>query len=121
MFVLKKALEFKLPPILVINKIDRADARIKEVVNEVYDLFIDLDAAEDQLDFPLIYTNAKKGQSKLDMDDDPSDLRPLFDLILNTVPATEGDKNGALQVLVTNIDYNDYVGRLAIGRVFQGP
>ncbi len=119
-FVLKKALETKLPPILVINKIDRSDARIDEVLNEVYDLFIDLDAAEDQLDFPIVYTNAKLGTAQLDLNDDAHDLKPLFDLILETIPAPEGDGNAPLQCLVTNIDYNDYVGRLAIGRVFSG-
>ena len=119
-FVLKKALELKLPPILVINKIDRHDARIQEVLNEVYDLFIDLDATEEQLDFPVIYANAKKGIAKLNINDDSDDLRVLFDLILKTIPAPEGDKEGPLQILVTNIDYNDYVGRLAIGRVFSG-
>ena len=119
-FVLKKALELKLPPILVINKIDRHDARIQEVLNEVYDLFIDLDATEEQLDFPVIYANAKKGIAKLNINDDSDDLRVLFDLILKTIPAPEGDKNEPLQILVTNIDYNNYVGRLAIGRVFSG-
>jgi len=119
-FVLKKALEIKLPPILVINKIDRPDARIQDVLNEVYDLFIDLDATEGQLEFPVIYTNAKKGISKLSMNDDSNDLLPLFDLILKTIPAPEGDQHGTLQILVTNIDYNDYVGRLAIGRIVSG-
>ena len=119
-FVLKKALELNLPPILVINKIDRPDARIQEVLNEVYDLFIDLDATEEQLDFPIIYTNAKEGISKLTINDDSTDLKPLFDLILKTISAPEGDKNETLQILVTNIDYNDYLGRLAIGRVFSG-
>ena len=119
-FVLKKALELQLPPILVINKIDRHDARIQAVLNEVYDLFIDLDATEEQLDFPVIYTNAKKGIAKLTVNDDSNDLRVLFDLILKTIPSPEGDKEGTLQILVTNIDYNDYVGRLAIGRVFSG-
>jgi GTP-binding protein len=118
-FVLKKALELGLPPIVVINKIDRADARIQEVLNEVYDLFIDLDASEEQLEFPIIYANAKAGHAKLNLDDDSKDLRPLFDLILKS-PAPEGDENGILQLLVTNIDYNDYVGRLAIGRLFSG-
>jgi len=118
-FVLKKALELELPPILVINKIDRPDARIQEVLNEVYDLFIDLDASEEQLDFPIIYTNAKEGYAKLKPDDNSEDLRPLFDLILKS-PAPEGDETGVLQLLVTNIDYNDYVGRLAIGRLFSG-
>jgi len=118
-FVLNKALELKLPPILVINKIDRPDARIQEVLNEVYDLFIDLDASEEQLEFPIIYTNAKVGTAKLNMDDNSEDLRPLFDLILKS-PAPEGDEKGILQLLVTNIDYNDYLGRLAIGRLFSG-
>ncbi|MFN3396298.1 MAG: translational GTPase TypA [Thermodesulfovibrionales bacterium] len=119
-FVLKKALELRLPPILVINKIDRSDARIQAVLNEVYDLFIDLDATEEQLDFPVVYTNAKRGVAMLDLKDDSDDLRPLFDLIIKTIPAPEGNRDGVLQILVTNIDYNDYVGRLAIGRVFSG-
>ena len=119
-FVLKKALELNLPPILVINKIDRADARIQEVLNEVYDLFIDLDATEEQLEFPIVYTNAREGIAKLDLSDECNGLRPLFDMIINTVPAPGGDREGVLQYLVTNIDYNDYVGRLAIGRVFSG-
>ncbi len=119
-FVLKKALELNLSPVLVINKIDRADARVQEVLNEVYDLFIDLDAVEDQLDFPIVYTNAKKGIAKAEMTDESEDLRPLFDLILGTIPAPEGKSSDILQLLVTNIDYNDYVGRLAIGRIFSG-
>ncbi len=119
-FVLKKALELKLPPILVINKIDRPDARIKEVLNEVYDLFIDLDATEEQLEFPVVYTNAKKGIAKYHLEDESEDLRPLLDLILKTIPEPEGDGDGILQLLVTNIGYNDYVGRLAIGRIFSG-
>ncbi len=119
-FVLNKALELNVPPILVINKIDRHDARVQEVLNEVYDLFIDLDATEEQLDFPIVYTNAKAGTATLDLNDEAVDLKPLFDTILNTVPAPEGDSNGPLQLLVTNIDYNDYVGRLAIGRIFSG-
>lgn len=119
-FVLKKALELNLPPILVINKIDRADARIQEVLNEVYDLFIDLDATEEQLEFPIVYTNAKLGIAKLSMDDESVDFKVLFDLILSAIPSPEADENGVLQLLVTNIDYNDYVGRLAIGRIFSG-
>lgn len=119
-FVLKKALELKLLPLLVINKIDRSDARIQAVLNEVYDLFIDLDATEEQLDFPIVYTNAKMGIAKLNLDDDTKDLQPLFDLILKTIPPPTGDPDGVLQILVTNIDYNDYVGRLAIGRIFSG-
>jgi GTP-binding protein len=119
-FVLKKALELDLPPILVINKIDRPDARIQEVLNEVYDLFIDLDATEEQLEFPIVYTNAKVGVAKLSLDEESEDLRCLLDLIVNTIPAPEADENEVLQLLVTNIDYNDYVGRLAIGRIFSG-
>ncbi len=119
-FVLKKALELKLPPILVINKIDRPDARIQEVLNEVYDLFIDLDATEEQLEFPVVYTNAKKGTASLHLEDDSDNLKPLFDLILESIPAPEDNRDGILQLLVTNIDYNDYVGRLAIGRIFSG-
>ncbi|HAK59601.1 MAG TPA: translational GTPase TypA, partial [Nitrospiraceae bacterium] len=119
-FVLKKALELKLPPILVINKIDRPDARITEVLNEVYDLFIDLDATDEQLEFPVVYTNAKDGVAGLSVEDAKTDLRPLFELIVNTVAITEGDETAPLQLLVTNIDYNDYVGRLAVGRIFSG-
>ncbi|MGE5300467.1 MAG: GTP-binding protein, partial [Acidobacteriota bacterium] len=119
-FVLKKALELNLPPILVVNKIDRPDARIQEVLNEVYDLFIDLDATEAQLEFPIVYTNAKLGIGKLSLDEDSEDLRCLLDLIMKTIPAPEADENEVLQLLVTNIDYNDYVGRLAIGRIFSG-
>jgi GTP-binding protein len=119
-FVLKKALELGLPPILVINKIDRPDARINEVVNEVYDLFIDLDASDAQLDFPIVYTNARDGLAKLKMEDEGKDLQPLFDLIVNTIPAAEGNEAAPLQLLVMNIDYNDYVGRLAIGKIFSG-
>ncbi len=119
-FVLKKALELNLPPILVINKIDRHDARIQDVLNEVYDLFIDIDATEKQLEFPIVYTNAKMGIAKLDLNDESNDLMPLFDLIIRTIPAPEGDENGSLQYLVTNINYNDYIGRLAIGRIFSG-
>ncbi len=119
-FVLKKALELNLPPILVINKIDRPDARIQEVLNEVYDLFIDLDATEEQLEFPIVYTIAKDGIAKMNLDDESEDLRPLLDLIIDTVNPPEGDSEGLLQLLVMNIDYNDYVGRLAIGRIFAG-
>ncbi|KAF0145484.1 MAG: GTP-binding protein [Nitrospirae bacterium] len=119
-FVLKKALELNLPPIIVINKIDRPDARIQEVLNEVYDLFIDLDATEEQLDFPIVYTNAKTGIAKLSLDDDSEDLKLLFEQIIKSIPAPEGDEKDSLQLLVTNIDYNDYVGRLAIGKIFSG-
>ena len=119
-YVLMKALEAKLPPILVINKIDRPDARIPEVLNEIYDLFIDLDAEEDQLDFPVIYTNAKAGIAKMSMEDESNDLRPLFETILKHIPQPAGDPDAALQLLVANLDYSDYLGRLAIGRVFSG-
>jgi GTP-binding protein len=119
-YVLMKALEAKLPPILVINKIDRPDARIPEVLNEIYDLFIDLDATEDQLDFPVIYTNAKAGIAKLTPEAESSDLRPLFDAILKNIPPPKGDPNAVLQLLVANLDYSEYLGRLAIGRVFSG-
>jgi len=119
-FVLKKALELGLPPILVVNKIDRADARIQDVLNEVYDLFIDLDATEEQLEFTVLYTNAKKGIAKTAMSDETADLQPLFDAILKTIPAPEDNSSDILQLLVANIDYDDYVGRLAIGRIFSG-
>ena len=120
-FVLKKALEFNLPPILVINKIDRPDARIQEVLNEVYDLFIDLDATEKQLEFPdRLYQRESSGLPNAILDEDAKDLRCLFELILDAVPPPEGDEGGPLKLLVTNIDYNDYVGRLAIGRIFSG-
>ena len=119
-YVLMKALEQKLPQIVVIIKIDRPDARIQEVLNEVYDLFIDLDATEDQLSFPVIYTNAKAGVAKNDPADDSSTLRPLFEQILATVPGPKGDPDAVLQMQVANLDYSDYLGRLAIGRVTQG-
>jgi len=119
-YVLSKALEAHLPPILVINKIDRADARPQEVLNEVYDLFIDLDAQEEQLDFPVLYTNAKAGTASRDIRGGGEDLRPLFDAILKTIPEPRGDPAGALQILVANLDYSDYLGRLAIARVFNG-
>ena len=119
-YVLSKALEAKLPPILVINKIDRSDARPQEVLNEVYDLFIDLDAKEDQLDFPVLYTNAKAGTASTDIKIAGENLRPLFDAILTTIPLPQGDPAGPLQILVANLDYSDYLGRLAIARVFNG-
>ena len=119
-YVLMKALEAKLPPILVINKIDRPDARIQEVLNEVYDLFIDLDAGEDQLDFPVIYTNAKLGIAKMSPDDDSQDLMPLFETIVKYIPPPAGNPDATLQMLIANLDYSDYLGRLGIGRVFNG-
>ncbi|MGA8597983.1 MAG: translational GTPase TypA [Bryobacteraceae bacterium] len=119
-YVLMKALEAKLPPILVINKIDRPDARVQEVLNEVYDLFIDLDASDDQLDFPIVYTNGRAGIAKRSLEEDSDNLRPLFDAILEYIPPPKGDPHVTLQVLVANLDYSDYLGRLAIGRVFNG-
>ena len=119
-FVLRKSLEQDLPAIVVINKIDRPDARISEVINEVYDLFIDLDAREDQIDFPVIYTNARTGLAKRRLEDEAKDLRPLFDAIENHIPPPQFDPRQNLQMLITNIDYSDYVGRLAIGRISNG-
>src|SRR5215468_1479884 len=119
-FVLRKALERRLDPIVVINKIDRPDARAQEVLNEVYDLFIDLDATEEQLDFPVLYTIAKTGIAKRSLEDSSADLRPLFDAIVDTIPAPGGDPCGTLQMLIANLDYSEYLGRLGIGRVFNG-
>ena len=119
-YVLSKALEAKLPPIVVINKIDRSDARPQEVLNEIYDLFIDLDAQEEQLEFPVLYTNAKTGTASTDVKVAGEDLQPLFDAIVRTIPPPQGDAGGPLQILVANLDYSDYLGRLAIARVFNG-
>lgn len=119
-YVLSKALEQKLPVIVVINKIDRHDARPQEVVNEVYDLFIDLDASDEQIDFPILYAISRDGIAKHELDHEGSDLRPLFEQILKTVPAPGGNEQAPLQMLVANLDYSEYVGRLAIGRVFNG-
>jgi GTP-binding protein len=119
-YVLSKALEAGLPPIVVINKIDRPDARAQEVVNELFDLFIDLDAREDQLDFPILYTNAKLGTATTDPAVPGENLQPLFEAIVQTTPASGGDPENPLQILVANLDYSDYLGRLAIARVFNG-
>jgi GTP-binding protein len=119
-YVLSKALEGGLPPVLVINKIDRPDARVQEVLNEIYDLFIDLDAKEDQLGFPVLYTNARAGTASTAADIAGRDLQPLFDSILQHIPAPKGDAAGPLQIQVANLDYSDYLGRLAIARVFNG-
>ena len=119
-FVLSKALALGLPAIVVINKIDRSDARAEEVLNEVYDLFIDLDASEEQIEFPVVYAVARDGQCKLDMAHELSDLRPLFDTIINTIPAPEHDEEGSVQMLVTNVVPDKYRGPLAIGRVVRG-
>jgi GTP-binding protein len=119
-FVLRKALEEKLPAIVVVNKIDRSDARPQEVVNEIYDLFIDLDAGEEQINFPILYAISKQGIAKRTLNDASEDLRPLFEQILETIPAPVPTAENALQILVTTLDYNDYVGRIAIGRIFSG-
>jgi len=119
-YVLGKALAGKLPPIVVINKIDRSDARPREVLNEIYDLFIDLDAQENQLEFPVLYTNAKAGTASKEMNARAQDLQPLFATIVDTIPAPQGDAAGPLQILVANLDYSDYLGRLAVARVFNG-
>jgi GTP-binding protein len=121
-FVLRKALEARLPVILVVNKVDRPDARIKAVVDEVYELFLDLDADESQIEFPIVYCNAKAGRASLDPDPDAleADLRPLFDLILERIPAPTYEEGHPLQALVTNLDASPYVGRLAVCRVLQG-
>ena len=119
-FVLRKAFERGLPPLVVINKIDRADARAKEVLNEVYDLFIDLDATEEQIEFPVLYTNGRAGTATTDLDVPGEDLRPLFDAIVDKVPPPAGDAKAPLQMLVANLDSSDYLGRIAIGRIFNG-
>ena len=119
-YVLMKALEAKLTPIVVINKIDRPDARIPEVLDEIYDLFIDLDAHEDQLDFPVLYTNAKAGTATVKLEEPGENLQALFETIVKTIPPPAGDPEAVLQLLVANLDYSDYLGRLAIGRVFSG-
>ncbi len=119
-FVLKKALEAHLSPIVCINKIDRPDARIAEVLDEVYDLFIDLDATDAQLEFPVVYTNARAGIAKLSLEAESDDLRPLFDTIVSALPGPANNPEGIIQFQVNNLDYNDYVGRLAIGRIVSG-
>ncbi|ODS53654.1 MAG: GTP-binding protein TypA [Acidobacteria bacterium SCN 69-37] len=119
-FVLRKALERRLTPIVVINKIDRADARVQEVLNEVYDLFIDLDATDDQLEFPVLYTIARDGKATTDLAVPGEDLRPLFDAVIAHMPPPHGSPTAPLQALVANLDASDYLGRLAIGRIFNG-
>src|SRR4030081_3004105 len=119
-YVLMKALEVKLTPIVVINKIDRPDARIPEVLEEIADLFIDLDAHEDQLDFPVLYTNARAGTATDKLEQPGENLQPLFAAIVKHIPPPGGDPEAVLQMLVANLDYSDYLGRLAIGRVFSG-
>ena len=119
-FVLGKAFSRGLPPLVVINKIDRPDARVSDVLNEIFDLFIDLDASEAQLDFPIIYTNGKRGTATLDLDTPGEDLRPLFDAIVTHVPPPMGSLDAPLQILVANLDSSDYLGRIAVGRIFNG-
>ena len=119
-FVLRKALQLNLRPIVVINKIDKPNARPAEVVDKVIDLFIELEATDEQLDFPVIYVSGKTGVAKLNMEDEATDLRPLYDIIIDKVPAPQGDSTKPLQILVSNIDYDDYIGRIAVGRVERG-
>jgi GTP-binding protein len=119
-FVLRKALEARLPVILVVNKVDRPDARIKEVVDEVYELFLDLDADEEQIDFPILYANARAGWASLERDIEGVDLKPLFEVLLDRIPAPTHDEGHPLQALVTNLDSSPYVGRIALCRVFHG-
>jgi GTP-binding protein len=119
-FVLRKALEGHLPVILVVNKVDRPDARIDEVVNEVYELFLDLDADDQQIEFPIVYCNAREGWASLDKEQEGSDLKPLFELLLERIPAPSYESGHPLQALVTNLDASPYVGRLALCRVFHG-
>jgi len=119
-FVLRKALEAGLPAIAVVNKIDRHDARPAEVVNEIYELFLDLDATNDQIEFPILYAISRDGIAKKELADSSKNLKPLFDQIIETIPAPEALRDDSLQLLVANVDYNEYVGRLAIGRIFSG-
>jgi len=119
-FVLRKALEARLPAIAVVNKIDRSDARPSEVVNEIYELFLDLDATDEQIEFPILYAVSRDGVAKNKLEDDSNNLQPLFDQIVETIPAPRELRSDSLQLLVANLDYNDYVGRLAIGRIFSG-
>ncbi len=119
-FVLKKALALNLPAIVVINKVDRQDARIDQVLDEILELFIDLGADDSQIEFPVVYASAREGFAKMNLKDDSNDLKPLFDTIVNYIPAPAGDSQAPVQVLITTLDYDDYVGRVAIGRVFRG-
>lgn len=119
-FVLRKALEARLPAIAVVNKTDRSDARPAEVVDEIYELFLDLDATDEQIDFPILYCVSRDGVAKKHLDDASDNLQPLFDQIVETIPAPKELRSDGLQLLVANLDYNDYVGRLAIGRIFSG-
>ncbi|MDU0826109.1 MAG: GTP-binding protein, partial [Negativicoccus succinicivorans] len=118
-YVLRKALEQNLKPIVVINKIDRPDQRVEEVEGEIIDLFIELDASDEQLDFPVIYASARAGIAKLSMDDSSDSVEPLFQTLLDYIPAPEGDMEAPLQIMVTTLDYDDYVGKIAIGRIVR--
>src|SRR5215212_804394 len=119
-FVLRKALEARLPAIAVVNKIDRQDARPAEVVDEIYELFLDLDATDEQIEFPILYAISRDGVAKKDLADESANLRPLFDQIVETIPAPVPLRDDSLQLLVANLDYDPYVGRLAIGRIYSG-
>jgi GTP-binding protein len=119
-FVLRKAFERRLEPIVVINKVDRPDARVQEVLNEIFDLFIDLDATEEQMDFPVIYAVARDGQASTDPEVRGESLKPLFDAIIQHIPPPKGDPDDVLQMLIANLDANEYLGRIAIGRIFNG-
>jgi len=119
-FVLRKALEARLPAIAVVNKIDRSDARPAEVVDEIYELFLDLDATDEQIEFPILYAISREGVAKLNLDETSDSLRPLFEQIVKTIPEPKELRDDSLQLLVANLDYNDYVGRIAIGRIFSG-
>src|SRR5688500_3236422 len=119
-FVLRKALEARLPAIAVVNKIDRSDARPAEVVDEIYELFLDLDATDEQIEFPLLYAVSREGTAKRKLEDESKDLQPLFEQIVESIPPSKELRSDSLQLLVANLDYNDYVGRLAIGRIFSG-
>ncbi len=119
-YVLKKALEQKLKPIVVINKIDRPDQRVKDVADEVFELFMELDATDEQLEFKIVYTAARAGIAKINMEDNSENLEPLFNLLIEEIPAPQGEMDGPLQIMVTTLDYDDYVGRIAIGRVIRG-
>src|SRR5690606_21032285 len=119
-FVLKKALEQDLKVIVVINKIDRPDARIQEVLNEIFDLFIDLDASEEQADFPVIYAIAREGKATLDPSVPGENLAVLMDWIVDKIPPPKADPNGPVSMLVSNLSYNSFVGRLGIGRIISG-
>jgi GTP-binding protein len=119
-FVLRKALEARLPAIAVVNKIDRQDARPEEVVNEIYELFLDLDATDEQIEFPILYSISREGMAKRLLTDESRTLQPLFDQIVKTIPAPKQTRSDSLQLLVANLDYSEYVGRLAIGRIYSG-